>query len=133
MHQLERQDLHFHLANDNSCALQEHYSARYVDSTDWLCLNLHGIIVENSCFGRGWAFYIYYSSEKFTSRYLATSAVDLDTDRAIQEIIRGPAFADVTIFTIALVVLFFLCLVHVIEKRTTPDIDSTPLSSQTAS
>ncbi|KAF4593191.1 hypothetical protein EYR38_008903 [Pleurotus pulmonarius] len=31
----------------------------------------------------------------------ATSAVDLDTDRAIQEIIRGPAFADTTIFTIA--------------------------------
>ncbi|KAJ3484887.1 hypothetical protein NLI96_g5332 [Meripilus lineatus] len=31
----------------------------------------------------------------------ATSAVDLDTDRAIQEIIRGPQFADVTMFTIA--------------------------------
>lgn len=31
----------------------------------------------------------------------ATSAVDLDTDKAIQNIIRGPAFADVTILTIA--------------------------------
>ncbi|TFK44584.1 metal resistance protein YCF1 [Crucibulum laeve] len=31
----------------------------------------------------------------------ATSAVDLDTDRAIQDIIRGPAFANVTILTIA--------------------------------
>ncbi|KAK0497158.1 P-loop containing nucleoside triphosphate hydrolase protein [Armillaria luteobubalina] len=31
----------------------------------------------------------------------ATSAVDLDTDQAIQEIIRGPAFTDVTILTIA--------------------------------
>ncbi|KAG7444271.1 metal resistance protein YCF1 [Guyanagaster necrorhizus] len=31
----------------------------------------------------------------------ATSAVDLDTDKAIQEIIRGPAFTDVTILTIA--------------------------------
>nr|UYV50462.1 YCF1 [Agaricus brasiliensis] len=31
----------------------------------------------------------------------ATSAVDLDTDLAIQEIIRGPAFDKVTIFTIA--------------------------------
>ncbi|KDR65747.1 hypothetical protein GALMADRAFT_232908 [Galerina marginata CBS 339.88] len=31
----------------------------------------------------------------------ATSAVDLDTDKAIQEIIRGPAFVDVTILTIA--------------------------------
>ena len=31
----------------------------------------------------------------------ATSAVDLDTDQAIQEIIRGPAFHDVTILTIA--------------------------------
>ena len=32
---------------------------------------------------------------------LATSAVDLDTDHAIQEIIQGPAFANVTILTIA--------------------------------
>jgi len=31
----------------------------------------------------------------------ATSAVDLDTDREIQEIIRGPIFEDVTILTIA--------------------------------
>ncbi|KAJ7043446.1 P-loop containing nucleoside triphosphate hydrolase protein [Mycena alexandri] len=31
----------------------------------------------------------------------ATSAVDLDTDKAIQEIIQGPAFEDVTIITIA--------------------------------
>ncbi|KAH7930359.1 P-loop containing nucleoside triphosphate hydrolase protein [Leucogyrophana mollusca] len=31
----------------------------------------------------------------------ATSAVDLDTDKAIQEIIRGPLFNDVTILTIA--------------------------------
>jgi len=31
----------------------------------------------------------------------ATSAVDLDTDKAIQEIIRGPTFADVTMLTIA--------------------------------
>ena len=33
----------------------------------------------------------------------ATSAVDLDTDRAIQEIIRGPQFKDVTMLTIAYV------------------------------
>lgn len=33
--------------------------------------------------------------------FLATSAVDLDTDKAIQEIIRGPAFKNVTILTIA--------------------------------
>ena len=38
----------------------------------------------------------------------ATSAVDLDTDRAIQEIIRGPLFADVTMLTIAYVFFFFL-------------------------
>lgn len=31
----------------------------------------------------------------------ATSAVDLDTDKAIQDIIRGPLFADVTMLTIA--------------------------------
>lgn len=31
----------------------------------------------------------------------ATSAVDLETDRNIQEIIRGPQFADVTMLTIA--------------------------------
>lgn len=35
--------------------------------------------------------------------YLATSAVDLDTDQAIQGIIQGPAFKDVTILTIAYV------------------------------
>ena len=33
--------------------------------------------------------------------FSATSAVDLDTDREIQEIIRGPIFEDVTILTIA--------------------------------
>lgn len=32
---------------------------------------------------------------------IATSAVDLDTDHAIQEILRGPLFHDVTILTIA--------------------------------
>ena len=31
----------------------------------------------------------------------ATSAVDLETDQAIQEIIRGPQFKDVTMFIIA--------------------------------
>lgn len=36
----------------------------------------------------------------------ATSAVDLDTDRNIQDIIRGPAFTDVTILTIAYVSVF---------------------------
>ncbi|KAG1891814.1 P-loop containing nucleoside triphosphate hydrolase protein, partial [Suillus fuscotomentosus] len=35
----------------------------------------------------------------------ATSAVDLDTDRAIQEIIRGPIFRDVTILTIAMILV----------------------------
>ncbi|KII85750.1 hypothetical protein PLICRDRAFT_144304 [Plicaturopsis crispa FD-325 SS-3] len=34
-------------------------------------------------------------------RFSPTSAVDLDTDKAIQDIIRGPQFADVTMFTIA--------------------------------
>ena len=34
---------------------------------------------------------------------IATSAVDLDTDMAIQEIIRGPQFAHVTMLTIACV------------------------------
>lgn len=33
----------------------------------------------------------------------ATSAVDLDTDKSIQDIIRGPLFADVTMLTIAYV------------------------------
>lgn len=36
----------------------------------------------------------------------ATSAVDLDTDQAIQEIIRGPDFSDVTLLTIACVPRF---------------------------
>ncbi|KAJ7760397.1 P-loop containing nucleoside triphosphate hydrolase protein [Mycena metata] len=35
------------------------------------------------------------------ARTVSTSAVDLDTDKAIQEIIQGPAFEDVTIITIA--------------------------------
>jgi ABC-type multidrug transport system fused ATPase/permease subunit len=39
---------------------------------------------------------------------LATSAVDLDTDKAIQEIIRGPDFADVTLLTIACVFHAFM-------------------------
>ena len=38
----------------------------------------------------------------------ATSAVDLDTDKAIQEIIRGPDFAGVTLLTIACVSRFAL-------------------------
>lgn len=33
----------------------------------------------------------------------ATSAIDLDTDKAIQDIIRGPAFKNTTILTIAYV------------------------------
>ena len=36
----------------------------------------------------------------------ATSAVDLDTDQAIQEIIRGPQFAHVTMLIIAYVDFF---------------------------
>ena len=38
--------------------------------------------------------------------FAATSAVDLDTDQAIQEIIRGPQFAHVTMLTIAYVDFF---------------------------
>lgn len=38
-----------------------------------------------------------------TTPFLATSAIDLDTDKAIQEILRGPQFADTTILTIAYV------------------------------
>ena len=40
----------------------------------------------------------------------ATSAVDLDTDKAIQEIIRGPDFSDVTLLTIACVPRFASCV-----------------------
>ena len=42
----------------------------------------------------------------------ATSAVDLDTDRAIQDIMSGSEFFDVTVITIAFVfyfILFFIC------------------------
>lgn len=42
-----------------------------------------------------------YTSDK------ATSAVDLDTDKAIQDIIRGPLFADVTMLTIAYVLFLY--------------------------
>lgn len=34
-------------------------------------------------------------------RHAATSAVDLETDKNIQEIIRGPQFENVTMLTIA--------------------------------
>ena len=39
----------------------------------------------------------------------ATSAVDLDTDRAIQDIMGGSEFSDVTVITIAYVFLSFCC------------------------
>ena len=42
-------------------------------------------------------------TEPWSSVLVATSAVDLDTDAAVQEIIRGPLFRDVTILTIAYV------------------------------
>lgn len=35
--------------------------------------------------------------------YLATSAIDLDTDKAVQDILRGPQFKNTTILTIAYV------------------------------
>ena len=38
----------------------------------------------------------------------ATSAVDLDTDRAIQDIMGGSEFSDVTVITIAYVFLIYL-------------------------
>jgi len=49
---------------------------------------------------------------------LATSAVDLDTDKAIQEIIRGPDFADVTLLTIACVPRFRYMRSWVLETHT---------------
>ena len=49
---------------------------------------------------------------------LATSAVDLDTDKAIQEIIRGPDFADVTLLTIACVPKFRYMRSWVLETHT---------------
>lgn len=54
--------------------------------------------------------FLYLMRVSFSSSYdrespdqlcTATSAVDLETDQAIQGIIRGPQFADVTMFTIA--------------------------------
>ena len=39
-------------------------------------------------------------------RVLATSAVDLDTDKAIQDIMSGSEFSDVTVITIAYVFIF---------------------------
>lgn len=50
----------------------------------------------------------------------ATSAVDLDTDKAVQEIIRGPQFADVTMLTIACVCLSVYVIV--------PHVDQAPCS-----
>jgi hypothetical protein len=44
--------------------------------------------------------------------FSATSAVDLDTDRAIQDIMNGSEFSEVTVITIAYVLVLFgyLCL-----------------------
>jgi ATP-binding cassette subfamily C (CFTR/MRP) protein 1 len=50
----------------------------------------------------GQALGIYDRCSKFLiTPHSATSAVDLETDRAIQSIIRGPQFRDVTMITIA--------------------------------
>ena len=38
----------------------------------------------------------------------ATSAVDLDTDKAIQDIMSGSEFSDVTVITIAYVFCLFI-------------------------
>jgi hypothetical protein len=86
--------------------------------------------VENPCFGRGYVFRVLIPWNYIKTSGVATSAVDLDTDRAIQEIIRGPAFAEVTIFTIALVLLFYR---YHTRLTSILDIDSIPLSSQIAS
>ena len=44
----------------------------------------------------------------------ATSAVDLDTDRAIQDIMGGSEFSDVTVITIAYVFFLFYLIVFVL-------------------
>jgi hypothetical protein len=48
----------------------------------------------------------------FVNTLSATSAVDLDTDKAIQDIMNGPEFSEVTVITIAYVIfdLFFQLL-----------------------
>ena len=40
--------------------------------------------------------------------FSATSAVDLDTDRAIQDIMSGSEFSDVTVITIAYVFFYLI-------------------------
>ena len=49
----------------------------------------------------------------------ATSAVDLDTDRAIQDIMSGSEFSDVTVITIAYVFLslYFILLFLFVKRR----------------
>ena len=47
--------------------------------------------------------------------FSATSAVDLDTDRAIQDIMSGSEFSDVTVITIAYV--FFLIVFVLLQRR----------------
>ncbi len=61
---------------------------------------------------------------------LATSAVDLDTDKAIQEIIRGPQFAHVTMLTIASVQIFPLGA-YALTSVHLAGIVSTPFLSRT--
>jgi hypothetical protein len=49
----------------------------------------------------------------------ATSAVDLDTDKAIQDIMSGSEFSDVTVITIAyaffFVLFYFIRFVNVVS------------------
>ena len=49
-------------------------------------------------------------------RVLATSAVDLDTDKAIQDIMSGSEFSDVTVITIAYVFIFIWLFALLLTK-----------------
>ena len=51
---------------------------------------------------------IFFSGWCNTLFLKATSAVDLDTDKAIQEIMSGSEFSDVTVITIAYVLFLYL-------------------------
>jgi hypothetical protein len=97
--------LHYQLDSDNCYVLHELYCGRYDRSFVLSEALLNGDL---NRFPRpaflSWMkvfVHVFSHNNSFSLLLLATSAVDLDTDHAIQEIIRGPAFTNVTIFTIA--------------------------------
>jgi len=127
--------IHFPLVRDSFYALQELCYARYVlIHLPSNCVNLQYILSQKFLYlMKVCVENVYNLIDEFKPQ-IATSAVDLDTDLAIQNILRGPVFSSMTMFTIAYVGLlthFRNSLTHVTHY--TIDIVSIPSLSQIVS